>query len=117
MSCKPVIFSCILLPVCIACLWAAAVTHAAAQVAVTIPDTPAGKQFTAFLAALDTGNRATLRAFAAGNLDGPPNTPSFADDFAGQQLTLYSQSRGFTVRKIEKSASAMIRALVQGRST
>jgi CubicO group peptidase (beta-lactamase class C family) len=114
---KPGFLNGILLPLCVACLWGASAPRVAAQVAVTIPDTPAGKQLAAFLTALNTGNRATLRTFAADNTEAPPNTPSYADDFAEQHLRLYGQSHGFVVRKIEQSASAMIKALVQGKST
>jgi CubicO group peptidase (beta-lactamase class C family) len=101
----------------ICCLCVLATLHASAQAPAAIPDTPAGKQFSAFLAALNTGDRAALRAFAADNVEPPPHNPAFADEFTEQHLTLYRQSGGFTVRKIERSGSAMIQALAEGKST
>jgi CubicO group peptidase (beta-lactamase class C family) len=106
-----------MLSVLTVCLCLVPTIRVRAQEAVPIPDTPAGKQFAAFLTALNTGDRAAIRAFAAANVEAPPNNPSFAADFAEQHLRLSAPNHGFTVRKIEQSASAMIKALVQGRST
>src|SRR5690242_20501200 len=100
-------FLLLLLPLLFLC--AARQAEATAQAAVPIPDTPAGKQLAAFLAAFNTGDRATLKAFLASNFESPPNAPSFYDDFTDQQLQLYKQSGGFTVRQISNSASAVIK--------
>lgn len=82
-----------------------------------IPSTPAGKQLDAFLSAFNTGNRATLRAFFEKSMETSPNDPSPIDDITSHYLELYRQSRGLTVRKIEKSTSAIIKAVVQAKST
>ncbi len=90
---------------------------ATAQTPVIIPETPAGKLLTDFLTAFNSGERATLKAFVANNLEGPPNDPSFVDNITDQDLRLYDQSHGFTVRKIRESSSAVIKALAQAKST
>ncbi|HLK60871.1 MAG TPA: serine hydrolase domain-containing protein, partial [Chthonomonadaceae bacterium] len=93
------------------------VLRAEAQTSATIPDTPAGKQLTAFLTVLNTGKRATLRAFIESNFETPPNAPSFVENVTDQHYLLYRQSHGFTVRKIQETASARIKVLAQAKST
>jgi CubicO group peptidase (beta-lactamase class C family) len=107
----------IALSLLLATIYTAMVRRAEAQPPATIPETPAGKQLAAFLAALDTGKRAEIRAFVESNLDRPPNAPSFVDNATDQDFLLYRQSHGFTVRKIKEASSASIKALVQAKST
>src|SRR5690349_11990722 len=85
--------------------WCAAIAISAeAQTPVSIPDTPAGKQLAAFLTAINTGKRAALRAFIDSNIEKPKDAPSFVDNTTDQNVMLYRQSHGYTVRKIKESA-------------
>jgi CubicO group peptidase (beta-lactamase class C family) len=93
------------------------VINTEAPTPVGIPDTPAGKQIAAFIAAFNTGRKATLQAFIASNLERPQNDPFFVDHVTDQYFRLYSQSHGFTVRKIKESSSASIKAFAQAKST
>lgn len=87
------------------------------QASVPLPPTPAGKKLDAFLSALNTGDRATLRAFFDKNMEASPDHPSAVDDITNHYLGLYQQSRGLTLRKISESGPARVRAVVQAKST
>src|SRR5579862_2519094 len=100
----------IVLPLLLATMSATWAIGAEAQIPAAIPDTPAGKQLAAFLAAFNTGKRAAIKEFIDSNFDKPPNVPAFVDNVTDQDFQLYRQSHGFTVRKIQESASAMIKA-------
>jgi CubicO group peptidase (beta-lactamase class C family) len=84
---------------------------------VTIPDTPAGRQFTAWLAAFNTGNRETIRRFIDEHFDKPPTGLLPADELADHDMLTFRETGGFVVRKIISSSSATITALVESRLT
>jgi CubicO group peptidase (beta-lactamase class C family) len=75
----------------------------------TVPDTPAGQVFTAWLAAFNSGDAERVRAFdAAHRRDTPP-----------VQLTIDMRDRtgGFTLVRIEKSDASSIVALLQEKNS
>ncbi|MDC0673482.1 serine hydrolase domain-containing protein [Nannocystis radixulma] len=82
-----------------------------------IPDTAAGQQLTAWLRAFNTGQRDVVRRFVAERFESPPDRPLPLDDITERELQLYRTTRGFEVRKIVASSSAMISALVQANWT
>jgi CubicO group peptidase (beta-lactamase class C family) len=90
---------------------------AGAQTSAAIPDTPAGKQFAAFLNTFNTGKRAAIKAFIEANMEKPPNAPAFSDTLADHDFQLYGQTHGFKVRKITQSSSSVLKALVEANST
>lgn len=81
------------------------------------PDTPAGKQLESFLTALNSGDRRKMRSFIAANFDPPPNAPGFVDDLTNTQMSSFSASGGFLLRKVENSNPAAVRVQVQAKST
>src|SRR5882672_2171008 len=78
----------------------------AGTAAAQIPDTPPGRQLSAWLDAFNSGDRATLQAFFDKSI--PGRTPD-----AG--LALRAQTGGFDFRKVEESGDARIVALLQER--
>jgi CubicO group peptidase (beta-lactamase class C family) len=73
--------------------------------AAKLPDTPAGKTFGAFLAALNSGNVEAMRRFHSergGNVDN-----------AGQDLDFYNQSGGLALHSVKQSSDYEIETLVQ----
>jgi CubicO group peptidase (beta-lactamase class C family) len=105
-------------------IWAASTAQAqtspppeqvGAPAPVTLPDTPAGKQLAAWLAALNTGQRETLRQFVAENFAPPPNGTLPIDGIAGRHFGTYNSTRGLDVRKIETSSPERVTAVVQAR--
>lgn len=83
---------------------------------VSVPNTPAGRQLTNFLAAVESGQRATMRAYLTKNAQVPENAPRFLDDTADSYLRLYAQTRGFIARDVIESTSAMIKVAAQAKS-
>jgi hypothetical protein len=78
----------------------------AGEVCAQIPDTPAGRQFSAWLNAFNSGDRATMQQFfdksmQFGRLD--------------QDMGMRNQTGGFDVKKVEESSETRIVALVQER--
>lgn len=88
-----------------------------AQTGAPVPETPPGKQLSGFLAAFNSGQRATLKTFLEAQMEKPNGDPAFFDGFTDQQLRLYALTHGLTVRKIQEAAPAFIKALVQAKST
>lgn len=88
-----------------------------AQSSVTIPDTPAGKQFTKWLTAFNSGKRDTLRQFIAENFDAPPNGSLPIDDITNQQSSLFKTTGGFEPQKVTASSSAMVAVLAKAKRT
>src|SRR5437016_5419743 len=84
---------------------------------VPLPGTPAGNQLSSFFRAFNTGNRNVLRKFFSTNFDMPPHASHFLDDTLDQQMTSFSQTAGFVVRKVETSSSAMVKVLAQAKLT
>ena len=84
---------------------------------VTIPETPAGRQFAAWLAAFNSGKLETMRRFIDGHFDRPPTGPLPADEMAAHDMTTFRETGGFIVRKIVASSPAALTAFVEGRLT
>ena len=82
-----------------------------------IPDTPAGKQFAAWLEAFNTGKREAMRQFIATHFEQSPERPLPIDDIADHDFSLYATTHGFEVRKIVSSSSAAISAFVEAKGT
>lgn len=88
-----------------------------AQLSVTIPDTPAGQQFAAWLAAFNSGRREAISEFIAKHFDKPPAGSLPVDEIAERNLMTFRETGGFHVRKITASSSAAITVLVEGKLT
>jgi hypothetical protein len=87
------------------------------RAAPVLPDTPTGRQVAAFLDALNTGERETIRRFVAEQFDKPPTGGLSVDEITDRFLGLYNSTRGLEVRKIAASSSAAITAIVQSKLT
>jgi CubicO group peptidase (beta-lactamase class C family) len=81
-----------------------------AQAHFTFPDTPAAKQLQAWLAALNSGDRATIQAFVEKVMS--QGTPP---DFVQQTIQLRNQYGGFDFQKVEESTDVRFVALAQAR--
>src|ERR1051325_2545821 len=92
--------------VVIALLYARALA-AQAPARPSLPDTPAGRQLAAWVAAMNSGDRATIQQFIDKSLPGRPVEPPLARS---------KQSGGYDVRKIEESSDVRVVALVQERA-
>src|SRR5262245_55283878 len=73
---------------------------------VQIPDTPAGRQFSAWLSAINSGDRDTLQAFMDKSMPGRP---------VEQGLAIRSRSGGYDAKKVDESSDTRIAVLVQER--
>jgi CubicO group peptidase (beta-lactamase class C family) len=83
----------------------------------TLPDTPAGRQFAAWLAAFNTGKRETMGHFIDDHFDKPPDGLLPAGEIADHDMITFRETGGFVVRKVVSSSPAAITALVEGRLT
>ncbi len=83
-------------------------TAAPPQAAFKFPDTPAGLKLQAWLAAFNSGDKATLQAFAAKNMS--PNTPA---DFADQTIQVRNEVGGFDFQEIGESSDLKLEALAR----
>jgi CubicO group peptidase (beta-lactamase class C family) len=82
-----------------------------------IPDTPAGKQLSSWLAAFNTGKIEVLREFISTHFGPPPNGPLPVDQIASRQLGLFTGTGGFDVLQIVQPSSASIVAMVKAKKT
>ena len=71
-----------------------------------IPDTPAGRQFTAWLTAFNSGDRATMQQFF---------DKSMTFGRIDQDMNIRNQTGGFDVKKVEESTDTRIVVLAQER--
>src|SRR5688572_1788673 len=71
-----------------------------------VPDTPAGRHFTAWLDAMNSSDRATMQAFMDKSMPGQP---------VDQGLAIRAQSGGYDLRKVETAGATNIVALLQER--
>jgi len=83
----------------------------AAQAHFAFPNTPAAKQFEAWLAAFTSGDRATIQAFVQKAM--PPGTPS---NFVDQTIQMRSQFGGLNFQTVEESTPLRFVAIAQARS-
>jgi len=74
------------------------------------PDTPAGRQFAAWMQAFNRGDREAYREFLKTNF------PSRAEDLA-QEWDFHEQTGGFELKKIEEFTATKVVALVQERGS
>ena len=88
-----------LLVLTIALLWAGALDG-------QVPDTPPGRQFSAWLAAINSGDRATIQQFIDKSMPGRP---------VDNALGIYNQTGGYDVKKVEESSATSLVVLVQER--
>ena len=81
-----------------------------AQAHFTFPDTPAAKQLQAWLAAFNSGDRATIQAFVKKVMteDTPPG-------FVDQTIQMRNQMGGFDFQKVEQSTDVRFAALAKAR--
>ena len=80
----------------------------------TIPDTPAGRIFAAWLSAFNSGDRAQLEAFAKSYRFDIPGVQTFPLESA---LNLRRMSGGFTLVRVEQSEPLSITALLAERDS
>src|SRR5262245_25494941 len=71
-----------------------------------VPETPPGRQLSAWLAAINSGDRATMQAFMDKSMPGRPIEPG---------LEMGKRSGGYEVKKVEESRETRIVALLQER--
>src|SRR5215204_3579716 len=79
-----------------------------AQVAIadestTGPETPAGKLLAAWLAAVNSGERDTIRAFVATHMAPSPDGPLPIDPLTNRNLGRFTDSQGLDLRKVTAS--------------
>lgn len=80
-------------------------------------DTPAGKQFAAWLDALNSGRRETLQQFIAVTFEPPPNVVLPVERMTNRQFGLYKNTGGFIVRKVADSALDKITVVLEAKRT
>ena len=73
---------------------------------IQMPGTPAGRQFSAWLTAINSGDRATMQQFLDKNIPGRS---------ADQALAILNQTGGFDVKKVEESGETQVVVLAQER--
>src|SRR5437016_8790939 len=83
----------------------------AAQAHFMFPDTPAARQLQAWLAAFDSGDRATIQAFVTKSM--PEGT---GPDFADQTIEMRGQFGGLDFQKIEQSTDGRFVGIAKTRS-
>src|SRR5262245_28837852 len=79
---------------------------------VKVPDTEAGRRFSAWLQAINSGDLKSLKAFHTASGAGDR-----AERRAQQDVGFYQQTRGLQVRKLVQSSEHEIAALVQSNLT
>jgi CubicO group peptidase (beta-lactamase class C family) len=87
--------------------------HTTAQ----LPDTPAGRQFAAWLAAFNSGRREMMRRFIDDHFTKPPDGSLPSGELADHDMVTFRETGGFLVRKVVSSSPAAVTALVEGRLT
>src|ERR1051325_2534054 len=94
--------------ICLLAAFLAVVVSAQTAKDVKLPDTPAGKTFTAFIAALNSGDIEVMRRFHSERSGDVEN--------AQQDLDFYKQSGGLKLHSVTQSSEHEIEALVQAKS-
>ncbi|MGB7160638.1 MAG: serine hydrolase domain-containing protein [Tepidisphaeraceae bacterium] len=84
---------------------------------VSAPDTPAGKLFAAWLDAVNSGDRATIKQFVAERMAPPPSGALPVDQITNRNLGRFKESDGFALRRISASEPHKIAAFVQAKRT
>jgi CubicO group peptidase (beta-lactamase class C family) len=94
--------------ICLIAAFFAVMVSAQTAKDVKLPDTPAGKTFTAFLAALNSGDIEVMRRFHSERSGDVEN--------AQQDLDFYKQSGGLKLHSVIESSEQVIEVLVQAKS-
>jgi CubicO group peptidase (beta-lactamase class C family) len=87
-------------------LFLATLVLLSARASAQVPDTPPGRQVTAWLDAINSGDRATMQAYIDQSMPGRP---------VEQALAISAQSGGYDVRKVETSSATNVVVLLQER--
>ena len=80
-------------------------------------DTPAGRQFAAWLDALNSGRREALQQFIAAAFEPPPNVVLPVERMANRHFELYKKTGGLTARKVADSAPEKISVILEAKRT
>lgn len=114
---KLLVYSLVALLSLLPCLCHAQAPGTPATGTVAIPETPAGKQFAAWLQAFNTGNRETMQQFIVTHFEKRPDGSIPVEEILDHDLALYATTHGFEVKKIVSSTSAAIAAIVRAKGT
>src|SRR5215472_8418367 len=79
-----------------------------ARAQIQVPDTPAGRQYTAWRKAQDSGDQATIQQFIEKTMPWGK---------AEQELAIGKQTGGFDVKKVETSSDTNLVVLAQQRGS
>jgi CubicO group peptidase (beta-lactamase class C family) len=93
------------------------VSAATAQNEVVLPNTAAGAQLKEWLRVFDSGDDAVFKRFISDHYSKSLLSENDADYRADRQARTYLDTRGFTIREIEKSNELEIVVLAQARLT
>jgi len=87
------------------------------QAVVSLPDSPAGKQFSAWISVFNKGDHDALRSFVSTQFAPPPSGTLPVDSITDRQWGLYRAAKGFEVRKVAPSSPSKLAVFVQERQT
>lgn len=87
------------------------------NVVASIPDTPAGKQFAAWLQVVNSGDLKSIRQFVADNFAPPPGVELPVDAIASRQFGIYQSTDGLTLLKTTSPSPATVTAHLQSKRT
>lgn len=96
---------------------AAPPTAATVPPEVTLPDTSAGQQMGAWLAAINSGRKETLQRFVATGFAASPDGSLPVDSITKNQWEIYSSTGGFTVHKVLASTPERLTVAVRAKRT
>jgi hypothetical protein len=91
-------------------------TFAHAQQKVALPDTPAGRTFADWLAAVNSGDREKMRAFHLEHSRGTDEDRQRADKHSAMDYNAYGNSGGFDLVRVGKSTDTEIEVEIAGRA-
>ena len=80
-------------------------------------ETEAGKLFTGWLDAVNSGQREILQKFIAANFEPPPDGNLPVEGIANRHFGLYQKSKGFLVRKIGENSAEKITVVLEAKRT
>lgn len=80
-------------------------------------DTAAGKQFAAWLDALNSGRREALQQFIATNFEPPPNVTLPVERITNRHFGTYKITGGFVARKVANSSPEKITVFLEAKRT
>jgi CubicO group peptidase (beta-lactamase class C family) len=80
-------------------------------------ETPVGRQFSAWLKALNSGDLKTLQQFITESFEPPPNGTLPVERIANRQFGLYKNTGGFIARKVANSSPEKITVFLEAKQT